>query len=114
MKYETRPRTFFVKDMIVECPHCGMKNQMREIITNGKFDEMSFADNSDAENFNPFNDPNDKRSWGTDRITIPFNCHCKNEECNRYFSINLVTAIFGYDIYDDECNVVATEYTERV
>lgn len=110
MEFEVNPKKFFVKDKELECPYCGEKNSIRELIEDGEFDEMSFDEDCDPFGFNPFDDPN-RKGHGTDRITIPFNCHCK--KCERYLSVCLVTKIFAYDIFDDDYNTVTSEYTEE-
>jgi len=106
-------REYFVKDIEIECPYCGEKNSMRELIENGEFDEISFDADCDPFGFDPFDDPK-RKGHGTDRIAIPFRCHCKNEKCEGYIPVNLAVAVFGYDVYDRESNQVATGYTERV
>lgn len=101
----------FVKDKVFECK-CGYKTTMKTLLNGGEFDQMSFDDNSMPEWFNPFDDDsNGNRSAGDgDRITVPYICHCPS--CGERYSVNLATAIFGYDVFDDDFNVIATEDTE--
>ena len=102
---------YFMKDEESECAECHKKNSMRELIENGGFDEMCFDEDCDPFGFNPFDDPK-RKGHGTDRIAIPFNCHCKH--CDAIIVVNMAVAIFGYDVYDSESNVITTGYTERV
>ena len=104
MEFENRK--YYVKDKEIVCPECGTKNSINDLVRNGEFDMMSFEENSCPEDFNPF----DKKS--SDRIALSYNCHCKS--CEEYIQVNLVTSIFAYDIYDRDCNIIDTVYTENI
>lgn len=111
MEYEKNPKKFFVKDKEIVCPNCGTRNSLRDLIKNGEFDDISFEENSCPEDYNPFDKPQDNGAYN-DRISLSYICHC--EQCGEYLSPVLVNTVFAVDVYDNNCNVIDTFYTEKI
>lgn len=111
MKMETRLRTFYMKDKEIVCPDCGTRNSLRDLIKYGEFDEISFYESSCPEDYNPFDRPQENETY-RDRISLSFICHC--EHCGKYLSPVLVNTVFAVDVYDENCNVIDTFYTEGI
>lgn len=102
-------KKMYCKDQTIQC-QCGADLSMMELIKDGEFDSLCFEENSMPEWFNPFSKDNLDSPGSGDRITIPYACHCP--KCERFFAVYLVASIFAFDVYDDDCNVIASEYTE--